>query len=573
MTHCITTKRWTPKYYDPSMDEKYITADHVARFFGCQLARSLRGNPSIERCWSTRESLDAIGTCMESMPKNAFEDMYRCLHFDDDWDVEEGDEWDEIYSDKRVTSPNDTAHHRRKFAMFEDGFNRRWKECVQFGRWVTFDESRVAGWYHSPITQGPDPKPIRTGATIHSLAVTHGPLASYKLHVRVFGGKSDEDLGKRSNHTVGIQKWVNLLSLMLDDFKGAGHCCTMDSAYMGDIMAMIGRDVWGINMVGTAQSNRVGADVADTIGKMKKGTYESVCWQHKTRPLNFAVWSDNALVKTLSNFHGPDILEAGMGVMRKQRDDNGKRERTRTDVPCPAQTRDYCKTFHLIDKGNGAEAYYDLGGKSRLHNWSPKLIFRLYNMALNNAYKMYGALINKWTPYGRRTLDMGDAVRELTHDLCQRGPEMRKQRAEHPSWTRDMTKLFGWLSGRKIRSDALGWMPDRARPDLAVPATVEGDYALWRHASKRTSPWMVHQSEVCDKQGRCCWEDCPGKSASKAKRPRSSDTYMRCQECSMKLGKDVFLCNAHIKGGTQNCHQHYHIYHHNKKTPATMTLN
>jgi hypothetical protein len=35
-------------------------------------------------------------------------------------------------------------------------------------------------------------------------------------------------------------------------------------------------------------------------------------------------------------------------------------------------------------------------------------------MALNNAYKMYGALINKWTPYGRQTLDMGDAVRELT---------------------------------------------------------------------------------------------------------------------------------------------------------------
>lgn len=33
------------------------------------------------------------------------------------------------------------------------------------------------------------------------------------------------------------------MSLMLDDFKGAGHCSTMDSAYMGGIMAMIGRDV------------------------------------------------------------------------------------------------------------------------------------------------------------------------------------------------------------------------------------------------------------------------------------------------------------------------------------------
>ncbi len=83
MVHSIHMKGWTPKYYNPA-DEKYNNADHIAHFFGCQIAQSLRGNPSIERCWSTQESLDAIlGMCMESMPKNAFEDMYCCLHFDD----------------------------------------------------------------------------------------------------------------------------------------------------------------------------------------------------------------------------------------------------------------------------------------------------------------------------------------------------------------------------------------------------------------------------------------------------------------------------------------------------------
>jgi hypothetical protein len=40
----------------------------------------------------------------------------------------------------------------------------------------------------------------------------------------------------------------------------------MDSAYMGDIMTMIGRNVWRINMVGTAQGNNTGAK------SMKKGT-------------------------------------------------------------------------------------------------------------------------------------------------------------------------------------------------------------------------------------------------------------------------------------------------------------
>jgi hypothetical protein len=134
----------------------------------------------------------------------------------------------------------------------------------------------------------------------------------------------------------------------------------------------------------------------------------------------------------LSNFHCPGILEAGMGVMQKKRDSNGKQERAKLEVLFPAQTRYYCNTFHLISKGNGVEANYDLGGKSRLHNWLPKLIFWLYNMSINKAYKMYKVLIKQHMPE-QRFLDMGDAMRELAHNLCQMGPAMQKLRAEHPS--------------------------------------------------------------------------------------------------------------------------------------------
>ena len=198
--------------------------------------------------------------CMESMPKNAFKNMYSCLHFNNDWD--NGEEWeDDIYTDRKMCSLDGTAHHQRKFLMFKDGFNIWWKECVEFGKWLTFDKSRVAGWYHSPITQGPDPKPIWTGATIHSLAITHGDLVLYKVHIQVFGGKTDGDLGKTNNNTVTIQKWINLLMVMLDAFKNNGHCVTMDSAYMGNIMAMNGRDVWRINMVGTTQANCTRANI------------------------------------------------------------------------------------------------------------------------------------------------------------------------------------------------------------------------------------------------------------------------------------------------------------------------
>ena len=163
MLHIIKVRGFHPCHYHP-FDDKCITADHVARFFGCQLVRAIKGLPSIDDCWNTREALDAIGTAKESMPRGAFADMHRCMHFADDWDEEDGDIWTDSFSDSKVESPSDSAWHRRKFGMVEDAFNRRWKEAVTSGRRLTMDESRTPGWYHGPITQGPEPKPVRTGA-------------------------------------------------------------------------------------------------------------------------------------------------------------------------------------------------------------------------------------------------------------------------------------------------------------------------------------------------------------------------------------------------------------------------
>jgi hypothetical protein len=78
-------------------------------------------------------------------------------------------------------------------------------------------------------------------------------------------------------------------------------------------------------------------------------------------------------------------------------------------------------------------------------------------MSLNNAYKMYKVLVKQPMPE-QRFLDMGNAMRELMHNLCPRGPAMRTLRAEHPSWTRDILKLFGWITGRKVCSEAKGMM-------------------------------------------------------------------------------------------------------------------
>ena len=107
---------------------------------------------------------------------------------------------------------------------------------------------------------------------------------------------------------------------------------------------------------------------------MKKRTYEYKMWQHNTRSLVAAIWSDNGLVKTLSNYHQPIIVADGL--MRKKMGADKVRDKHQSPVDAPKQNIDYSKTFHQIDKGNMIESRYVLAKQgSKKHGWSPKLSF------------------------------------------------------------------------------------------------------------------------------------------------------------------------------------------------------
>ena len=130
-------------------------------------------------------------------------------------------------------------------------------------------------------------------------------------------------------------------------------------------------------MVGTCQSGRTGAGklAKPLLANLKVCTYESILYQNRLAKLCFAIWADNNIVKTISNFHSPEILEIGKGVLRKGRDaTTGKREKERSEVSCLVQQKAYSEMFHLIDKGNCKESKYDMGGQSKGHNWAPKLV-------------------------------------------------------------------------------------------------------------------------------------------------------------------------------------------------------
>ena len=88
------------------------------------------------------------------------------------------------------------------------------------------------------------------------------------------------------------------------------------SAYIVDIMALIDRHEWKMNMFGTAQENRTGGDTAEEKKAMKKNMNGSLMWQHGNEPLCYSTWFDNNFARTLSNFHTPKVVHAG--VKRKR---------------------------------------------------------------------------------------------------------------------------------------------------------------------------------------------------------------------------------------------------------------
>ena len=98
---------WKPRWFDPD-GGNVILSDHVARMFGCQQCQLIRGFPSVDNSWLTRCPINAIAPLKECMPRDAFSDMYRCIHFSDDYDDKE--EWRDIFLDKKHLLP-DTARH------------------------------------------------------------------------------------------------------------------------------------------------------------------------------------------------------------------------------------------------------------------------------------------------------------------------------------------------------------------------------------------------------------------------------------------------------------------------------
>ena len=103
---------------------------------------------------------------------------------------------------------------------------------------------------------------------------------------------------------------------------------------------------------------------------IKKWIYEYEMWQHNnTSLLVAAFWSDNGIVKTLSNYHKL-IFIAADGLMRKKIGDDEVREKHQSPINALMQNIAYSDMFHQVDKGNMIEAKYIQGKQgSKKHGY------------------------------------------------------------------------------------------------------------------------------------------------------------------------------------------------------------
>jgi len=62
-------------------------------------------------------------------------------------------------------------------------------------------------------------------------------------------------------------------------------------------------------------------------------------------------------------------------------------------------------------------------------------------MNVSNAYKVYRSLVDTYT-LGKRYHSMCDTVDKAAHAYIQKGERMRSQKAEHPSFVKDISRMY-----------------------------------------------------------------------------------------------------------------------------------
>ena len=75
------------------------------------MAGIFSSNSLIDNMFSVRKNLDSVPCVKKAITQDAYKDVYRCMHFVDNWEADSDTEWDEFFYDTKVSVDNTAAAH------------------------------------------------------------------------------------------------------------------------------------------------------------------------------------------------------------------------------------------------------------------------------------------------------------------------------------------------------------------------------------------------------------------------------------------------------------------------------
>ena len=235
---------------------------------------------------------------------------------------------------------------------------------------------------------------------------------------------------------------------------------------------------------------------------MKIGTYELIIWEHISKNLLFVVWSDNAIMKTLSNYHSATqfwMQRMGWGRGGRTRIRSGRCVRSH----CLVRSRQWHIARHSTWSTRGTGRRQSMtwpgtpGPTNEHQNLCSASSTRLWTMHMSCTESWCWEMVGKF--YGKGSEGAGTWF-----------VPMRTVNAIVWDHLHDMDWVDGHDKGTKIRNDR------KSEVMLSPPTSTAAISAKSQLTDqKKRQMWRVHQPMHTNECRRCCWTRCPGIKKSK----------------------------------------------------------
>ena len=247
------------------------------------------------------------------------------------------------------------------------------------------------------------------------------------------------------------------------------------------------------------------------------------------------------------------------GIRQHGLDKDGKMMKDLAPVDWPEQMVAYCKIFYLTDKRNGMELRYTMANcGSKTHGGTPKLSFWLFNMTLNNAYKIYNCLFKRHhrqyqnVDHWLKPLTIDQAVEAVYWLFLQKEDTVWTWKAAHPPPTRHLQFVMNTNGGNKIQTNIDGTYNTPVTPKhYEITASTIEKNSLYQgkrmNEKEKSYLWYTHQPECQEERpGEWSYEDYPDwqqvfyqKGVQRA--PWAPNTRYKYLECSIDDKTDTYF--------------------------------